>query len=97
MPAVIPVIQFESAGVLDYVLIWLGVSVAMHAFPSTGDAGNIWSLLKRRETPVLVKLAGAPIVGLIYLGAVGSFFWLDAVYGVAVAGLMPYLLVHVIV
>ena len=97
MPAVIPVIRFENADLLDYVLIWLGVSIAMHAFPSKGDAKTIWSMLKRRETPLLVKLIGAPIVGLIYLGALGSFFWLDAIYGVAVAALMPYLLVHMMV
>ncbi|WP_438433673.1 hypothetical protein [Gorillibacterium sp. sgz500922] len=94
MPAAIPVLQFESASLLDYLLIWLGVSIAMHAFPSTGDAKNIWSLLKRRETPLPVRLIGAPLVGLIYLGALGSFFWLDALYGIAVAAGIPYLVVH---
>lgn len=26
---------------LDYFMIWLGVSIAMHSFPSTGDAKSI--------------------------------------------------------
>jgi hypothetical protein len=37
-PASIQVLQFEAGTPLDYVLIWLGISIAMHAFPSTGDA-----------------------------------------------------------
>jgi len=97
LPAFLPVVQFESATLLDYILFWLGISIAMHAFPSTGDAANVWSLLKRSETPFIVKLIGAPIVGLINLGAIGSFFWLDLIYGVAIAALLPNLLVHAIV
>jgi hypothetical protein len=34
-----------------------------------------------------------PIVGMIFVGAIGSFFWVDAVYGVAVAIALPLLLV----
>jgi hypothetical protein len=34
-PAAIPVIRFGAGDLLDYFLIWLGVSIAMHAIPST--------------------------------------------------------------
>jgi hypothetical protein len=92
-PAAIPVLQFNGGDALDYFLIWLGVSIAMHAFPSTGDAKVIWHGVKSPETPVWTKILGAPIVGIIYLGALGSVFWLDALYGVAVAGFLPRLIV----
>jgi hypothetical protein len=92
-PAAIPVIQFEAGDPLDYFLIWLGVSIAMHAFPSTGDAKSIWRTLKERTTSVFTKLIGAPIVLLIYLGAIGSMFWLDLVYGMFVAMLLPNLVI----
>jgi hypothetical protein len=92
-PAAIPVIQFEAGGLLDLLLIWLGVSVAMHAFPSTGDAKSIWHAVWRRETPLLARLIATPLVALIYLGALGSFFWLDAIYGVALAMLLPKALI----
>jgi hypothetical protein len=43
--------------------------------------------------PLGVKMAAYPIVGLIYLGAIGSFIWLDAFYGVGLALALPKLLV----
>ncbi|WP_342422833.1 hypothetical protein [Paenibacillus sp. FSL E2-0178] len=44
LPSAIPVIQFGLATVIDYILVWLGVFIAMHSFPCTGDAKNIWSM-----------------------------------------------------
>ncbi len=85
LPASIPVFMLDKAGPLDYLLIYLGVSIAMHAFPSTGDANVIWEAVKDKHTNLLVKILGYPIVGLIYLGSLGSFFWLDLAYGVGVA------------
>jgi hypothetical protein len=73
-------------------LLWLAVSVAMHSFPSTGDAKAIWGAVWRRDAPLLAKLVGTPLVAVIYAGAVGSFFWLDLAYGVAVAVAVPRLL-----
>jgi Putative zincin peptidase len=70
-------------------VLWLGVSVAMHSFPSTGDAKSISSALWRRDTPVLAKVVGIPLVGLIYLGAIGSIFWLNALYGIGVVIGLP--------
>jgi len=64
----------------------------MHAFPSTGDANSIWRALNDKDTNLLVKVVGFPIVGLIYLGALGSFFWLDLLYGVGVAIELPKLI-----
>lgn len=92
-PSAIPVIRFESADFLDFVLIWLGVSIAMHSFPSTGDAKSIWSSVKHEETPFWVKIIATPIVGIIYLCAFGSIIWLDLLYGVGVAMLIPNLII----
>lgn len=93
LPAALPVFTFHNGTPLDYFLIYLGVSVAMHAFPSTGDANSIWEALREKDTNLLVKIVGYPIVGLIYLGSIGSFFWLDALYGVGVAIGLPNLLI----
>lgn len=96
LPAAIPVIKFGTGSPLDYVLIWLGVSIAMHSFPSTGDAKSIWSAVKGSETPVLIKVLVAPIVGIIYLCALGSVVWLDLFYGLGVAMLIPNLIIKVL-
>ena len=95
-PAAVPLIQFNSPQPQDLLLLWLGVSVAMHAFPSTGDAKGIWSALFQRTSPWWLKVVGLPIVVLIYIGAIGSFVWLDAIYGLAVALGLPNLLVELI-
>ena len=92
-PAAIPVFKFESATPLDYLLIWLGVSIAMHSFPSTGDAKSIWDGIHSPTTPLWVKLIGTPVVGLIYLGAAGSVIWLDLAYGYGIVRLLPELFI----
>lgn len=84
LPAALPVMEFDNGTPVDYVLLYLGISIAMHAFPSTGDAQSIWNAVKEKDTPLWVKIIGYPVVGLIYLGTLGSFFWLDAIYGVGV-------------
>jgi len=96
LPAALPVFTFHTAGPLDYVLIYLGVSIAMHAFPSRGDAGVIWHSIKEENTPAWVRIIGYPVVGLIYLGSLGSFFWLDVLYGVGVAVGLPNLIIYLL-
>lgn len=65
----------------------------MHAFPSTGDAKSlVESVLKNKEVNVLAKVVTAPFIGLIYLGALGSVFWLDLAYGIGVSVLLPRLI-----
>ena len=72
---------------------WLGVSIIMHAFPSTGDAQVLVnSILKNKSVNVFVKILVAPVIGLIYLGAIGSIFWLDLIYATFVAYLLPKLI-----
>lgn len=69
---------------------WLGVSILMHAFPSTGDAkGLVSSILKNKDVSIFVKILVSPVVGLIYIGAFGSFVWLDLGYALLVAFLLP--------
>ena len=70
-------------------ITWLGISVAMHAFPSSGDARAIWQVAWRRATPWTAKLICTPIVALIYLLALGSMFWLDLVYAVLITSFVP--------
>ena len=93
-PVAVPVLKFrEYADPLNLPLAWLGFSILMHAFPSTGDAGNmVEQILKNKNVGILPRILSAPVIGLIYLGAFGSIFWLDLVYAAAVAMLIPNLL-----
>lgn len=90
-PSAIPFFKFGTADVLDLFLLWIAISIGMHAFPSTGDAASISQSIK--TAPMWTKLIGYPVVGLIWIVAVGRFFWLDAIYGVAVVVFLPNLIV----
>jgi len=81
-----------SPEIVQVFLAWLPVSIAMHSFPSTGDANCIWSAVWQKGSPITARVVGTPLVGIIFLGAIGSFFWLDLLYGVAVAGWLPKLI-----
>lgn len=67
------------------VLFWLAWAVGACAFPSGGDADSLWQATKSREISLFGKLMVMPVVGLNRLGQVGSFFWLDLVWGIATA------------
>jgi len=93
-PASIEVTAFSVAtSPLNILIYWLGISIIMHAFPSTGDAQNIIeNILKNKDVSILTKMLAAPIIGLIYLGAIGSAFWLDLGYALLIAFLIPKLI-----
>lgn len=93
-PSALRVFEFTgAASMFDGVLIWLGVSIAMHAIPSTGDAKSMWQAVSGEKASVFAKLLVAPVVGLIFLLALGSVVWLDLLYGVGVSLAMPKILV----
>jgi len=86
------VLHVERLEVVGAFLTWLGVSIAMHSFPSTGDAKGIWRAVWQKGSPVTARLVGTPLVVIIFLGAIGSVFWLDLVYGVTIAWGLPKLI-----
>lgn len=94
MPAAIPIFKFGSGSILDYFLIWVGVSIAMHSFPSTGDAQSIWKAVTGPNVPFITRAIAAPIVGIIYIGAIGSVVWLDLIYGIGIAVFIPTMIVN---
>lgn len=96
LPASIEIVAFKDYhNILNLILGWLGFSILMHAFPSTGDAGVMMDrILKNNEVGIIPKILSAPFILLVYIGALGSVFWLDVIYAAAVAMLIPNLLVN---
>lgn len=94
-PAAIEVLLFKHYGnIFSLVIAWLGVSILMHSFPSTGDAEALAnSVLKNKRVNILAKVLTAPVVALIYIGSIGSIIWLDLGYAILVSMLLPRLLV----
>ncbi|MFZ4508882.1 MAG: DUF3267 domain-containing protein, partial [Fimbriimonas sp.] len=62
LPAAIPFSHHGSVDLLHWFQLWLGVSIAAHAFPSLGDAESIWKIVTSKETPWLTRVLAFPIV-----------------------------------
>lgn len=94
-PAAIELFQFRSyRNPLSLLLGWLGISILMHAFPSTGDAKvMVKAILKNENVNPVVKAVASPVIGLVYLGALGSMMWLDLIYAMFMAMVIPNLIV----
>jgi hypothetical protein len=89
-PAFMPVRVFEIAHPLSYFLLWLGVSIGMHAFPSNHDAQNLFEHAKRAARSLNpLAILSFPLVLLIMLANLSSIFWGDYFYGVALGLGLP--------
>jgi hypothetical protein len=88
--AFLPVWVLKVDDYLAYFFYWLGLSIGMHAFPSTGDLSNLWQI-----TPPLAKqgnvwaILSLPLIGLLYVLNFARVVWADLGYGIAVGILGP--------
>jgi hypothetical protein len=91
-PAVIPMRIFGVNSPINYFLLWLGVSIGMHAFPSIGDAYVLRQQAKKAAASLnLLAIISFPLVVIIYIANILRFFWIDALYGFAIGILLPFM------
>lgn len=91
-PAFLPVKVFEIMNLPSIFLIWLGVSIGMHAFPSTGDAHNLQQQAKKAAANLNpLAIISYPLVILIYIANALRMVWFDAIYGLAIGLGLPAL------
>lgn len=97
-PAWVRFQAFHMPDPMSMLVLYLGISIGMHAFPSTQDAQSLWQMAvptaKRGNPLAIVSL---PVVGGIYLANVLSFFWFDYLYGVAIGLGLPALMLDRVV
>jgi hypothetical protein len=72
--------------------LWFSFSLALHAFPSNGDAYALWDEVKNPQVGIFSKLLLLPVVGLIRLVQRGTCFWIDILFALAIVALPPVLL-----
>jgi hypothetical protein len=92
LPAYWPMQVFEVHHVLSYALMWLGLSIGMHAFPSNQDAMNLFAHAKvaaARLNPL--ALLSFPLVLVVFVGNIASIFWADFFYALALGVGLPAL------
>ena len=81
-----------SSPLAVWALLWLGISIGMHSFPSSGDADNLWHESKDTVSAkhgmwALLAVFGFPLVILIKAANVLSIIWFDLFYALALFGL----------
>jgi hypothetical protein len=97
MPAAIQIIKFKDYSNFLYLfLTWLGVSIVMHSFPSIADAKSVWNSLWKKETSLFLKIVGTPLVCILFVCSIGSFAWLDLIFGIGVAVFIPNVLISIL-
>jgi hypothetical protein len=65
---------------LHWPLLWLGFSVAMHSFPSSGDASALWRVSAQAIRHNLLAVTGFPIVVLLKVVSFLRILCLDVIY-----------------
>jgi Putative zincin peptidase len=88
--AFLPVWELKVFDPLAYFFYWLGLSIGMHAFPSTADLSNLWDqapgLAKKGNPLAIISL---PFAGLLFVLNMARVIWADLGYGIAVGILGP--------
>jgi hypothetical protein len=88
--AFLPVWELQAADPLAYFFYWLGLSIGMHAFPSSGDLKHIWKLAPvRAKAGNILAMVSLPLVAILYVLNLARFVWADLGYGIAVGILGP--------
>ena len=83
--AFLPVWELKVQDPLAYFFYWLGLSIGMHAFPSTEDLRNIWELApERAKNGNLLAILSLPLIGILYVLNHRRIVWADLGYGIAV-------------
>ena len=88
--AFLPVWVLKIDDPLSWFFYWLGLSIGMHAFPSTQDLTILWKHAPR-EAKSLNRwaLLGLPLVVILYLLNFLRVVWVDLGYGIAIGVLVP--------
>lgn len=94
-PAFVVVEGLNVKDEFSYLMIWLGVSIGMHAFPSKQDANELWgaaNIAAKRLNPL--ALVSYPLVILIHAVNILRVIWADLFYGIFLGLVLPQILLE---
>lgn len=88
--AFLPVWELKVFDPLAYFFYWLGLSIGMHAFPSTGDLSNLWDVAPATaKHGNILAIISLPLIAILYVLNFARVIWADLGYGIAVGILFP--------
>jgi hypothetical protein len=75
---------------VSFLLMYVGLSAGINAFPSTADADNLWEQASLAATGGnALAMLSMPLVLFMYVMNLGRFFWLDYLYGIGIGFFLP--------
>ena len=89
-------LEFRVSAPQSYILAWLSVSFAAHSFPNADETGDLWRAVQSPGSSTLTRPLATPLVGFIYVGALGRWIFVDLLYGLGLLVLAPALLLYVL-
>jgi len=88
--AFLPVWELKIEDPFAYFFYWLGLSIGMHAFPSTVDLSHLWAEAPGRAGKGnLLAIISLPVIVVLYVLNFARVIWADLGYGIAVGILGP--------
>jgi hypothetical protein len=79
--------------IINTLLIWLSVSIGMHAFPSKADLDNFHKNVKSSQGQNILLVGFSMFLGGCFtIARLLSFFWFDAIYALGV-GMIPVVMI----
>lgn len=73
-----------------FLLLWVGISIGMHAFPSNEDMQNLVQAVKEEKKGGLLVFAAHLFAGIFWFANILRFFWFDAIYALCISFLLPF-------
>lgn len=80
--------MFPTESFIEYFFIWIGGSIAMNSFPSSGDAKGLWNETNRHIKNNFLALIGYPFALIIWVANALSVIWFDLIYAVLLYGII---------
>jgi hypothetical protein len=82
----------ETRDIFTLLAVWLSFSVALHSFPSDGDANALWDDVISPGNGFAAKTILVPVVGLLRLVHLGTRCYLDVLFALIMVGTPPVVL-----
>ena len=93
-PAVVNQLDEAKSPFVFFLLGWLGISIGMHAFPSSQDMNNFSDAVKRSERHDWLRSVAVLFNLFIRLANLLRIIWFDLVYALAVGAAVPFALLR---
>lgn len=74
------------------ILKWLSISIAANAFPNLNDGMKVCELTWSTKNALISKILSIPFFAFVYIITLGSVYWLDLIYGVALTIFFPVII-----